>query len=199
MKFFDARLRGYALAWDETSLDCARSGPPRYECIPRGALVVSPNLYFDQSHLGRVNAFAFSHDGSARAWQDDYGLAFEVALPLTFAGANVHNALRNGLRLGVSVEMDGLEYEPNLRNGVHVVRRAEVSAISIMGVGRAHYPQACCWLSSSGPDHLAPDLEDARRRWSAPIARHAQASVRAKPLFDLALFSQLPAPRRRVA
>jgi hypothetical protein len=200
MKFFDSSVRGYAVVWDHVSLDIATRGPSRYECVPRGALTVAQNLIFDQGHCG-INAFAFCHDQSGRAWSDGYGLAFEATLPLTFGGANVHNALREGLRLGVSVQMGALEYEPNLRNGVHVLRRAEVSAISIMGIGRALYPQACCWLSSGGPDHLAPDVEDARRRWSAPSQAHTQQakSARAKPLFNLALFSQLPAPRRRAA
>jgi hypothetical protein len=198
-------VRGYAALWNSTSRNFAgpRDRSPRFERVPPGALTVAPTLYFDAHHLGAINAFAFAHDGSARAWPDAHGLAFEGELPATRAGADVLNGLRSCLALGVSVEMGDLQYEPSPRDGVYIVQSATVRPISIVKPDAAIYPDAVCRLATAATGSLPARAEDARRRWREPSPQRAvlaSATARRPQFFDVAaLMARLPTPRRRVA
>jgi phage head maturation protease len=169
-------IRGYAVIWNRRSHDMATTGAARYETIPPDSLTIAANLRFDSHHFDG-SAFAFSHDGSGRAWCDDFGLAFAADMPKTANGYDVRNGLASGLRLGVSVLLAGMEFERDDGGPVAVVRRAEVRAISIMKPGRAVYPDPCVWLASAPAGSLPRDVEDARRRWREPRAFAPQASA----------------------
>jgi phage head maturation protease len=194
-------LQGYAIVWNRRSRDlAARSESPRFERIPPGALTIAPTLFCDSHHLGALTAFAYARDGTARAWTDDRGVAFSAQLPSTTAGWDIFNGLREKRALGVSIEVEDLRYEPEPPDHVHVVQSATLRAISVMKPDAAMYADAVCWLASAAPATLPPHAEDARRHWRAPArAPVLHASARAKPLFNLAVVAQLPAPRRRVA
>jgi hypothetical protein len=180
-------IRGRCILFNTMSNDMATSGPARYEIIPPDAVIISPDIRFDSHHF-EASAFAFSFDGSGRAWVDDHGVAFEATLPPTRNGYDVANALKAGLRLGVSATFAGLEHERDTGDGVAVVRRAEIVAISIMSPGRAVYPQPACWLASASPESLPADVQELRRHWRAPsLLGSVRASAergRKAPLFS---------------
>jgi hypothetical protein len=159
-------IQGFAYINGDVSSDISPKGSkkPIFERIRHSALSVSPELFINAHHVGAISAFAFAKDGSLKASWSTNGLKFSADLPDTRAGHDVRNALRAGLRLGVSIEFADAKRETGA-DGVQEIVAGTLMGISLTRPGMAYYSKPAVWLADAAPDTLPKDVQALRNKW----------------------------------
>jgi phage head maturation protease len=176
-----SKICGYAIVNNDVSSDISpkNSKVPVYERIRANALTISPTLFINGHHADALTFFATARDGSLKASWDKHGLRFEATLPETWVGHDVRNALRAGLRLGVSVEMSDMQSETDT-DGVREIVAGTLMGISLTRPGFAYYAKAGVWLDNVAPDTLPPDVRALRSKYLTPEPKVAAPKAKAQ-------------------
>ena len=120
---------------------------------------------------------AFDHDGwrigwtgdrYLSLWQDNLGLAFELAVPSTHWGLGLVAGIKRGHFRACSFGDGGHRaVVSDLVNeggrAVRVISWLNVAEVSICPAGAN--PEACCWVDAENPADLPPHVRRTRARW----------------------------------
>jgi HK97 family phage prohead protease len=156
---------------------------------------------FAHEHDWRIG---WTRDRSLRLWQDNHGLAFQLAVPATHRGFGLMASVKAGHFRGCSfhnADDRAVAFDVVNEGGreVHVIRRINVDEVSICPAGRN--PEACCWVDAEDPEDLPPHVRHARGRWYAgrvQVQRAAHAVRAARVQARARVVHQVPASVRAV-
>jgi phage head maturation protease len=170
-------VSGYAVIFNETSLDLAEKGEaPLFETILAGALTLADDVVLDRHHL-EFMPLASTRSGTLRCGFDRMGLWFEADLRARSGGYDVINGLRGGRSLASSFTM--VDRRAEREDNLDIVWGATVIGLALLRPGRAVYSGTRAWLADEVPrDAAAARLQSQRLRADARLI----AAARRAPL-----------------
>jgi HK97 family phage prohead protease len=184
-------VRGYACVFNALSKPLLDCGETHFrEIIKPGAFRLGRAVVASTHHHARTG-FATTLDGTLRLWQDEYGLAFEAAVPRGAIGDGVNYTVGSGAACSFGLIARAIEWRDGEDMSVRIVHRCEIDHVSICPAGGA-YPGGA-WLAS-WENSLPPRYAELARKWHGRGSAIAALTARQKqgmPLFPPSLIARL--------
>jgi hypothetical protein len=127
---------------------------------------------------GRVGS---TRDNSLALWGDRFGLAFELRVPVTPAGAGLRAMVASGFD-GMPINLIEIEDANYWRDETgHLCREVTKGKIDHIAIVRAGaYRSARCWFADTPPDHMPPEIASARRHWFLAASSMNKSALRSR-------------------